>query len=64
MPRPTGPKISIFQPPPIHIFISLMVSLGVAKSQTDEVSLKSARISPKKELLKMIFFKELRDVAL
>jgi len=32
--------------PPIHIFISLMVSLVVAKSQTDEVLFKSARISP------------------
>ena len=31
-----------------------------AKSQTDEVSFKSARISPLKELLKMIFFKELK----
>jgi len=44
--RPTGPKISIFRPPPILIFISLMVSLGVGKSQTDEVSFKSARINP------------------
>jgi len=43
---PPDPKISIFRPPPILIFISLMVSLGVAKSQTDEVSFKSARISP------------------
>jgi hypothetical protein len=46
MRRPTWPKISIIRPPPIHIFISLMISLGVGKSQTDEVSLKSARISP------------------
>jgi hypothetical protein len=36
---PPDPKISIFRPPPILIFISLMVSLGVGKSQTDEVSL-------------------------
>ena len=43
---PPDPKISIFRPPPILIFISLMVSLGVGKSQTDEVSFKSARISP------------------
>ena len=43
---PPDPKISIFRPPPILIFISLMVSLGVGKSQTDEFSFKSARISP------------------
>ena len=58
------PKISFFRPPPIHIFISLIVPLGVGKSQTGEISFKSARISPLKELLKMIFFKELSDVAL
>jgi len=43
---PPDPKISIYRPPPILIFISLMVSLGVGKSQTDEISFKSARISP------------------
>ena len=42
---PPDPKISIFRPPPIRIFTSVMVSLGVGKRQTGEVSFKSARVS-------------------
>ena len=42
---PPDPKISNFRPPPIRNFISVMVSLGVGKRQTGEVSFKLARVS-------------------
>ena len=42
---PPDRKNGNFQSPPIRIFISVMVSLGVGKRQTGEVLFKSARVS-------------------
>jgi len=39
---PPDPKISIFRPPPVRIFISVMASLGVGKRQPGGVLFKSA----------------------
>jgi hypothetical protein len=51
---PDGPKNENFQLPCTGIFMYSIVPLGVGKRQTDEVSLKTARISPFKAQSKML----------
>jgi len=53
---PDGPKNENFQFPPMGIFFVLIVSLGVGKRQTDEISSKTARmglLKARSKLLKM-----------
>ena len=54
--RPDGPKMSIFQPSPIRVFLFGIVSLDHGKSKSAAASFKTARLGTFEGRLKVKIF--------